>query len=377
MRKEIVFFGILLFLLASCSSGKKALRKGEYFSAVSKATERLKSSPGNNKAADVLKEGYQLAIEWSQEEIDYALSSGSAFKWERVAGLMEQVNRLSSDIRSTPAARKIVRNPKNYTSELNMAYEKAAEERYNTGLTELDQNTRESARMAFEHFYRADQFASGYKDVRELMDTSKEIATIRVVLETIPVHTQKYQLSSEFFFNQVFGYLNNQFGPGSFVNFYSPVQAEKEGLEYPDFVVQMEFFDFSVGNLSHSEKEETVKKRVKLESKDTTRVQYKNYEAKLKTFSDKVQSGGSLRVRISEPSTDKMVLDELVPGSFTWLNEYAIFMGDEEALDKKQLELTKRKAVPLPPGQDLFIEFTKPIFNRLTPELNRFFSRYN
>lgn len=377
MKKGFSILGIIIILLASCSTGKKAFQKGDYFSAVLKAVERLKSAPENKNATEVLKEGYPMTIEWAQEEMDLILTSNSNFKWEQAVGLMRQVNQLSDEIRSTPAARKIISNPKTYTSELNMASEKAAEDRYNAGLAEMDINTRESARIAYEHFSIADQFVNNYKNSSELMATAKEIATLRVVVQAIPVNTQRYRLSSEFFYNQVFEYLNNQFRPSGFVNFYSPNQAEKEKLKNPDFVVDMEFFDFSVGNLSRTEKEETVEKSVKIESRDTTKVQYKTYTAKLKTFTDKVYSGGTLRLRIIDPANDKLLMDELVPGSFTWVNDYAMFVGDKEALNNNQFELTKRKALPLPPEQDLFIEFTKPIYSQVTQNLNRFFRRYN
>ena len=375
MKKSFSIF--LLILLISCSTGKKALQKGDYFSAVLKAVERLKSAPDNKNANKVLREGYPMTIEWAQEEMDLILTSNSNFKWEQAIGLMRQVNQMSDEIRSTPAARKIISDPKTYTSELNMASEKAAEDRYNAGLAEMDINTRESARIAYEHFSKADQFVNNYKNSSELMATAKEIATLRVVVQAIPVNTQRYRLSSEFFFNQVFEYLNNQFRPSGFVNFYSPNQAEKEKLKNPDFVVDMEFFDFSVGNLSRTEKEENVEKSVKIESRDTTKVQYKTYTAKLKTFTDKVYSGGTLRLRIIDPANDKLLMDELVPGSFTWVNDYAMFVGDKEALNNNQFELTKRKALPLPPEQDLFIEFTKPIYSQVTQNLNRFFRRFN
>jgi len=377
MKKGFSILGIIIILLASCSTGKKAFQKGDYFSAVLKAVERLKSAPENKNATEVLKEGYPMTIEWAQEEMDLILTSNSNFKWEQAVGLMRQVNQLSDEIRSTPAARKIISNPKTYSSELNMASEKAAEDRYNAGLAEMDINTRESARIAYEHFSIADQFVNNYKNSNELMATAKEIATLRVVVQAIPVNTQKYRLSSEFFYNQVFEYLNNQFRLSEFVNFYSPNQAEKEKLKNPDFVVDMEFFDFSVGNLSRTEKEETVEKSVKIESRDTTKVQYKTYTAKLKTFTDKVYSGGTLRLRIIDPANDKLLMDELVPGSFTWVNDYAMFVGDKEALNNNQFELTKRKALPLPPEQDLFIEFTKPIYSQVTQNLNRFFRRFN
>jgi hypothetical protein len=120
-----------------------------------------------------------------------------------------------------------------------------------------------------------------------------------------------------------------------------------------------------------------VEKQVKIETRDTTRVEYKKYVAKLKTYTDQVISGGSLRVRIIDTSNNKLMTDEIVPGSFTWVNKYAIYAGDREALDNSQFELTKRKTMPLPPEQDLFIELTKPIYSQVTQNLNRFFRKYN
>lgn len=376
MKNTVVLFCLATILLFSCSTGKKALQKGDYYSAIKKAVERLKSAPENKSAIKVLREGYPMTLEWTQEEMDLVMSSNSPAKWERAISLMEQVNHLSSLIRSSPAARKIIRDPKTYTSELNMVYEKAAGVRYNDGLEALEMNTRESARIAFDHFMAANRYVDDYKNVKELLQNAKEMATVKVILQTIPTPS-RYKLSSEFFYDQVFKYLNNQYGPNSFINVYTALQANKEVLKNPDFIVNMEFFDFSVGNLAHSEKEENLENKVKIETKDTTRVRYKTYKAKLKTFIDQVKSGGTLRVRIVDPSSDKLMLDELIPGSFTWVNEYAMFVGDEKALTQKQIDLTKKKVLPLPPEQDLFVEFTKPIYNQVITKINRFFRRYN
>ena len=377
MKNTVILFSIATILLVSCSTGKKDLQRGDYYSAIIKAVERLKSAPENKKAIKVVREGYPIMLDWTQEEMDQVMSSNSSDKWERAIYLMEQVNRVSSSIRNTPAARNIIRDPKTYTSELNMAFEKAAEVRYNTGLEYLAMDTKESARRAFNEFAAANRYVEGYKNVNSLLQESKELATVNVLVQTIPAPSIKYKLSSEFFYDQVYKYLNNQYGPNSFIHTYSPYQAEKVGLDQPDFIVDMEFFDYSVGNLTHTEKEENLENKVEIKSSDTTRVQYKTYKAKLKTFTDQVVSGGSLRVRVYEPATDKLMMDDLVPGSFTWVNAYAIFAGDKEALNKKQLDLTKQTALPLPPDQDLFVEFTKPIYSQVTGKLVRFFNRYN
>ncbi|MCE4565244.1 hypothetical protein INQ51_13085 [Maribellus sp. CM-23] len=376
MNNRNLFLLLLVLFFVSCSSGKKALQKGNYYQAIVQAVDRLKSDPDNGKATTVVKEGYPMAIEWSQEELDLALSSNAAFKWERAINIMHQVNHLSEQLRSTPATRKLIADPKTYTSELNMAYEKAAQERYQAGIHFLQQNTREAARTAFNHFLKADQLIPGYQNVLQEMETAKDMATYKVVVEAATVQSRTYKLSSEFFYNQVFEYLNNKYTERSFVNFYSPQQAEKYQIKHPDFIVQMEFFDFSVGNLVRGEKEEELVNKVKVETKDTTRVTYKTYKAKLKTFSDKVISGGRLNYRIIDFNTGNLLRDQLIPGSFTWENRYAIYVGDKQALTDQQFALTKNKAMPLPPHQDLFIEFTRPIYDRLSNELDQFFRRY-
>ena len=105
--------------------------------------------------------------------MDMELSANNPFKWERAITLMQQVNQLSEIIRGTPAARKIIPNPKSYSSELNMAREKAAEARYNAGSKLLEQDNRETARIAFDHFYRETEILKMFlyrTDVDRLID---------------------------------------------------------------------------------------------------------------------------------------------------------------------------------------------------------------
>jgi hypothetical protein len=368
---------IVLFIATSCSSGKKALEKGDYYSAMFKAVNRLESSPKNKNATKVLRDGYPMALNWSQNELDEILTGSNTFKWEEAINIMTQVNNLTNKINKTPAARKIIREPKKYTSELDMALDKASDERYNAGLYHLKAHTQNAARIAYNQFLKANQFSPGYKDVVNQLRISKKLATVTVILETIPLNAIKYKLSSEFFYDQIYGYLNNKFPKNSFVNFYSPYEAEKAKLKQPDFVVRIEFYDFSVGNTEHNEVEEIVKHKVEIPATDSTRAKQIRYEAKLKTYTDKVISEGTVNLKIIDFNKNKVMRDRRIPGSFVWINNYAIFVGDIEALSNKQAELTKRKALSLPPKQDLFIEFTKPIYSQLTQKLRSFFRRYD
>ena len=53
------------------------------------------------------------------------------------------------------------------------------------------------------------------------------------------------------------------------------------------------------------------------------------------------------------------------------------FVGDEGVLTEQQIRIINNKAVPPPGPQDLFVEFTKPIYARLTDRLSQYFNKYN
>jgi hypothetical protein len=366
----------LFIVITACSSGRKAFERGNYFEAVNTAVERLRTNPNHRKSAQVLQNSYPHALQWSQDEIDLILTGNDPLKWEKSVGIMRRVNNLAADIRRSPAALRIIPAPKIYTTEMTMALEKAAEETYLAGMASLNQPGREAARQAHAYFLRCSELVSGYKNTAELLRTSKERATLNVVVEPIPVHSKMFELSAGFFYNQIFENLNRRFPAQGFVNFFSPEEFEKSSIKNPDMILRLEFYDFVVGALKQSESEKEVSKTVKKNPKDTLSTETITYKAKLKTFSNQVSSGGVVDLKVMEWPSEKLLLNDRIPGEFVWVNRYAIFVGDEKALSDEELRLTKQKMVQPPPPQNLFIEFTKPIFDQLTGRLNSFFSRY-
>ena len=383
MRK-LIYLLIFAITVSACSSGKKALEEGNYLEAIEKAVNRLSNDASNKKAKQVLSEGYPMAMDYYQEEIDQTLSSNDRFKWGITLGVMERVNRVSNLIRKVPAARKIIPSPKTYTSELNDVRERAAEERYQAGVASIERPGREDAKDAYFHFREADRLVTSYKDALEKMQVAKQRATINVVIEPIPVPSKRYELSAEFFYNQVIERMNQKFPHQSFVNFYTPEEAEHGKLKYPDMVVMLEFYDFFVGNLNHFEEEETLTRDITKEvpvkvSSDSVRYETRTFrkQGKIRVITDEVASGGLLNVKIEDFQAEKLLQEDRVPGEFVWRNQYGIFVGDEEVLTEHQVHILNNSALPPPPPQDMFIEFTRPIYTRLTDRLIRFFKRYD
>jgi hypothetical protein len=52
-------------------------------------------------------------------------------------------------------------------------------------------------------------------------------------------------------------------------------------------------------------------------------------------------------------------------------------VGDKEVLDNELANIISNKVAMPPAAQDMFVLFTKPIFNQLTAKLTNYFRQYN
>jgi len=370
---------IICLLLLSCSSGKKAFERGDYYNATLQAVNRLRSNPNSEKALQAVKDSYPMSLTYFQGKIDYALSTNSPFKYSEVVDYYEKMNRLSDEVSHCPAALNFFPKVNYYTSELLQSRKLAAEEQYNAGLQNEKINTRLSWKDAYFNYQKADRFAPGFKDVKNRLKEAKFNATLKVVVEQIPV-SRAYQLTSDFFLQQIIENLI-QYRPNEFVEYYSPESADKAGIKKPNQLLRMSFDDFVIGQIYDKE-------TVREVSRDSVEVgtvtlsdgkkvkAYNTVKAKLTVNHRELISKGVLDITIVDLFRNSVVSQRKFPGQFVWFIEWGSFNGDDRALNNDQLAICKRKPSPPPGPQDLFIEFTKPIFNQVTPFLKSFYQQY-
>lgn len=383
MRSNFILLILSVFIISSCTTGQKSLQQGNFYDALMKAVNRLGSDPDNRKASQVVREGYPMAMAYYQEEIDKMLTGNDPFKWNQTLDVMNTVNQISDEIRRIPAARQLVTSPKTYTSELINVQNHAAQEHYDAGMDLLARNTRETAKEAFYHFRNADALVHGFKDVAAKMQKAKEMATLTVVVEQIPVNG-KYEYSAQFFYDNVFQMLNQKFQEKDFVHFFSPEEAERVKLKYPDMVLRMGFYDFFIDRPQHFEEEKDLAKQIEEKyevkvSRDSTvtKTRLVTKKGKIRIVTDQVASGGLLEIKCVDFQSQKIIFTDKVPGQFTWQNQYGVFVGEKEVLDNNLANIISNKVQMPPASQDMFVLFTKPIFNQLTSKLVNYFSQYN
>jgi len=369
---------VLILLLTACSTGKKALEHGDYYSATLQAVKRLRSNPDSKKALNALKDSYPLALSYYMGKIDQSLSSNATYKYSEIVGYYEKLNYMADEINRCPAAMKVIHKVESFPSELANARQKAAEEQYQAGLRREKENTREAWKAAYFHYRQADQFVAGYKDVRERMTIAKTNATLKVVVEPILV-PRNYQLTSDFFLNQIMESLASG-SSGEFVKFYSPEAAGYAGIEFPDQVLKLNFDEFIVGQVYDKETIQELKRdSVVVGTVDIPggkKNVYGTVKAKLTTYRRELISNGLLDVTIVDYALNSVISEKKFPGQYVWFTEWGSFNGDERALTKEQLQLCSRKPAPPPGPQALFVEFTKPIYTQVTSYLKSYYNRY-
>lgn len=372
---------LILFslILLACSSGKQAYERGDYYGAVMKAVQRLRQNPDHSKSLETLKNAYPLAVEYFETEANNQIASNSAFKWKNAIQSYDQVNNLYEAVRQCPGCKKAVPNPKNHYAEIGPLKEKAADESYNAGIEALMKGERNEAKKAYFNFSDAQAFVPGYKDVVEYLDKAMFEATLKVIIEQIPVPA-RYNLSGGFFQDKVEEFLHNNYTEQSFIKFYTPEEAKVAKLPYADQIIRIQFDDFSVGNTLMKEKEETVSRdSVKVgETKVNGKMLpvYNTVKAKLTTYRKELSSNGLLSMIVVDAKTNGVLTHRKFPGEYVWVSQWARFNGDERALSDDQLRICRQKELQPPGPQDLFLEFTKPIYNQLIPSVRNFYQSY-
>jgi len=369
------FIYLSLIILSGCTTGKNALQKGDYDASVAKAVGRLQNSPKNTEAMQVLKTAYELAFQDHLRKINEAKMSNDLFRWESIMYDYQKINQLADDINTCPACLVIVPAPAKYIKELADSRYNAAVARYNSGTAYLNENNRLSAKKAYYEFEKVQNLQPNYKDVKTKMDDAFWAAVTRVVVQPIIINRGPYKLSGDYFQQQIDQFVSN-YSRNKFVIFYSEDQATTDKI-VPDQLLSLDFDDFVVGQTYVKERVEKLKRDSILvgETRDKKPV-YGTVTATLSIFEKSISSSGLLDMTITDWQSRKIIKQQKFPGTFVWRDSWASYQGDERALNKNQLAMTRRKEILPPPPAALFLEFTKPIYNQLVENISYFYNSY-
>lgn len=366
---------LMVLTIVSCATGKNALEKGNYETALDRAINRLQSNPDNKKSQDVLIEGYRLASNYHMDYIRMLAVNNDPNKWEATYYQYKQLNSYYRQIQRCPACLSLVM-PKSYISEESDAARKAAEYQIELGNNALATNTIEGGRRAFKHFNFALNFDRNVPNIDSLLTDARNMGTVRVLIEPIPIHSRSLELTNEYFENRVIEYLD-RFSEGRFVQFFTVDEAEQIDLQ-PDQIVSMQFDDFVLGQTLIESKTKEVKRDSVVvgqftDDKGVKHDVYNTVKAELTINRKTLSSQGVMNFEIRDAYTNRILTNRKLPSKDVWVHEWASFNGDARALTRDEIEMSKLKELPPPPPQTLFIGFVDRIYDQIIGSISNFY----
>lgn len=368
MRTYLFIGTVICLLFDSCTSGKVALKQGDYYSAVSQAVSRLRQNPDHKKSKEVLSTSYKMAIDYLESDAQNQIASNANFKWKNAVNNYTLINNLYEQIRTSPGALQVIPNPVSKYNELNEVKSKAAEETYEAGIQAMLKNTREDAKRAYFFFTESNNYNPGYRESIEMIEQSKFNATLKVIVEPT------FQNYNDWNFEPVvFGVRNNQF-----VKFYTPREAQDANLQQIDQFVKVVVNGYSEGRPNITKRVETFKDSVKVSEKTVNNQKVPVYEkisATITWFEKSITSRGSITLYIKDARSNAELRNSDIISEERWTDRWATCTGDLRALSESNKKMCGTKE-PFMNRDYLRNQTKRELDNKLANSLSGFYSQY-
>jgi hypothetical protein len=377
IKKQIIVVCFVVSL-SSCNTGKVAYNRGDYYDATMQSVQCLRLKPSSEKAIATLKKSYPMAIDYYTQKVNELNISNDPDKCVKIVEFYTKLNQLGDEIARCPAALEAVKPVIYFHEQLQKAKELAAKEQYGQAIALLQSGTIEDARLAYARLEKVKMCEPNFNGIDRLLAESEDKATLKVVVEQIPVISDMYQVNAKVFYNRIFGYLK-QCAEKQFVKFYRPNDAEELKIT-PQQIVRMQFYDFSIGSTHDREIEQSFQSDSLITGKYTDEKGISHdvkgiVNAKVITYQREVLSKGVFNLNIIDYHTGDVIINRKFPGEYVWRTEWATFNGDSRAVPEEKAKLTEQKQQLPPLPQELFLLFSDPIFTPSSSFLGSYYRK--
>ena len=353
MIRFLLLINLSVLLLMACSSGKTALKQGNYDLAVKKAAERLNQRPGLSKrghgtASWVLQQAFVRGYEQHQASIRRLSSATNPapFRWEAVHAEYESLQTLTDNALKCPTCSDwLASYPTSYQDRQRDTRELAAADRYEAA--ELAFPYRETDRLAAKDAYlnyrKAAEWIPDYRQTLAKSEDALPFAILRVVVEPLgPTGAISPEDNI-----QLEGLILQRIGrnpaPSAFVRLYAPTEDAGDGYAIHQ-AIQMQVTSYSPYDDHTSSSSTTVEssQEYKVGEKkinDSTKVDImEKAKGTLTTYRREISAGLTLRMHAIDIQSGRELWNDSVWESESWTTEWQTFSGDDRALNGHSLK---------------------------------------
>ncbi|MCF8363206.1 MAG: hypothetical protein K9G70_11355 [Prolixibacteraceae bacterium] len=362
---KIIFFYFAFFLVLSCSTGRMAYNRGEYYKATMQSVNRLRTAPDNEKALAMVKKSYPMAIEYYRRQIDGIAASNSPDKFLRISDHYKKLNTLADEISRSPAALEAVKPVVYFDEQLQKAEEMAIKEQFDFALSLLKSQNLHEAREAYNKLLWVKNTAPNFKNIDEQLAIAKKLSTLKIVVEQLPDINTNYEINTRNFYIQIYNALVKR-ASGEFVKFYHPKMAEELNIA-PHQVVSIQVARFNIGAIREREQNRTytsdsLSVGTYTDNEGNTHDAKGIVQADVVVYNRELTANAIIRVSIEEFQGEP-INNQKFTNEYIWNNNWAQYNGDKRALPNEILALTNNEQQSPPAPQEVFIMLTEPLLN--------------
>ena len=304
--------------------------------------DRLSKNPNDHEAEKLLPDIYKQALDYKRQLNQDVLSQmPPGDRYIEKAKQLEVLQKMYTNIKSSPGASRVVPNPWDPSGEIQTNKNNAAREYYGQGMTYLNYNNRAYAGKAYDMFEKANRAVPGYMNVVQMMEESKRLSIVHVVVRPVNYYNYNYSywgFQNDFLQNQMVRDLN----ASSFrdARFYTEWDARNQRIQM-DKVVDLNIANIFIGQ-SYAQNN-TYQRSAQIQKGTTKSIPaqpvYETVYATVYVTTRILESNASLECRIYDQATGTNLFFDRFPGRYNWRVQSATFKGDRRALTSEDLRM--------------------------------------
>jgi hypothetical protein len=374
MKRILPIIFIVTVILSGCGSSKKQLQKGNYDAAIEKAVRSLRKDPKDTKQIDILTQAYNVSNEQDNERIRFLKMEGRPNNWDQIYLVYKSLSDRQSLVRTvTPLSyngRSVDFPYVDYMPDMVNAKRKAADFYFTHGNELMKSGIKESYRQAFAEFIRAKQYVGDYPEIDNKILDAKTQGMSRVFVSIQNSSILKFPKE----FEQDLLQLDLPTLNSEWVEYHT--QNLNANTQY-DYFVNVNIKNIAVSPDNTAQTDSVIKRDVEdgftyvLDKKGNVMRDTLGNDIKLKKYKtlqcalvESVQSKACRidgDVEVVQMNPNKVLKKDPIGAQSTFENVSSRALGDVQALNAKQLERTRKTAVPFPSDMEMVVRCSESL----------------
>ncbi len=368
MKNIFLILSIIIFA-TSCGSRKGFMEREDSDKSLQDAVKKLKKSPDDEDARTAIPQLYKIIKQKHIDKINAYHAYQQMGKWDVLITEYEYLQMAYDAIINSTEAFKLV-TPESYAVNIFTTKDSAALAFYNLGNLYLDKTGRDNAKIAYNDFYKANNYIPNFKDANEKMKIAYNHAMINLVINPFDesaVFNQpfwrafNFSIRNDYFEQNLINDLSNN---NSAVKIFGFVDSKRLNAK-SDWAIDLRLKKLDFPNPEVVNTSKNVSRQIKIGTDTSGKPVYNTVNAIILTNSSKFSALAELEMSINNLIENKNIYTKTYRQTYEWRQDVVTFSGDKRAISNSDWDLINNSGANDPRKDEIVEELFKKIYTRV------------